>query len=140
MSRLVLGINSAHGDSSAVLVGDGGILAAIAEERINRKKHCGGFPRLAIQEVLRIAGASPSDVTDIAVARDPKANLAAKVAFVARYPAANAPRALSRLRVHRKVASSREQLAEALGTRADLVRAQFHQVEHHLAHVASAFF
>lgn len=140
MSRLVLGINSAHGDSSAVLVGDGGILAAIAEERINRKKHCGGFPRLAVQEVLRIAGASPSDLTDIAVARDPRANLAAKLAFVARYPAANAPRALSRLRIHRKVASAHEQVADALGTRADLVRAQFHQVEHHLAHVASSFY
>mgnify|MGYP002151219907 CR=1 FL=1 len=33
MSRLVLGINSAHGDSSAVLVGERGVLAAIAEER-----------------------------------------------------------------------------------------------------------
>ncbi|APR82067.1 Nodulation protein nolO [Minicystis rosea] len=140
MSRLVLGINSAHGDSSAVLVGDGGVLAAIAEERINRKKHCGGFPKLAVREVLRIAGASVNDVTDIAVARDPRANLAAKLAFVARYPAANAPRALSRLRIHRKVASSHELVADALGAGADQVRAKFHQVEHHLAHVASSFF
>ena len=140
MSRLVLGINSAHGDSSAVLVSDGGVVAAIAEERINRKKHCGGFPRLAVQEVLRIAGASPSDLTDIAVARDPRANLTAKLAFMARHPAANAPRALARLRVHRKVASTREQVAEALGTPADQMKAELHQVEHHLAHVASAFF
>jgi len=140
MSRLVLGINSAHGDASAVLVGDRGILAAIAEERINRKKHCGGFPRLAVREVLRLGGASVADLTDIAVARDPRANLAAKLAFVARHPAANAPRALSRLRTHRKVASSREAVAEALGAREADVRAQFHQVEHHVAHVASAFF
>ena len=70
MSRLVLGINSAHGDASAALVGENGILAAIAEERINRQKHCAGFPRLAVAEVLRLAGASPSDITDIAVARD----------------------------------------------------------------------
>ncbi|MFT3775379.1 MAG: carbamoyltransferase C-terminal domain-containing protein [Minicystis sp.] len=140
MSRLVLGINSAHGDSSAVLVGDGGVLAAIAEERINRKKHCGGFPQLAVREVLRLAGAGVNDLTDIAVARDPRANLAAKIAFVARYPASNAPRALSRLRIHRKVASSRDLVAEALGARATDVRAKFHQVEHHVAHVASAFF
>jgi carbamoyltransferase len=140
MSRLVLGINSAHGDSSAVLVGDGGVLAAIAEERINRKKHCGGFPRLAVQEVLRIAGAGLTDLTDIAVARDPRANLAAKIGFMARYPAVSAPRALSRLRIHRQVAGTSELVAEALGAPSAAVRARFHQVEHHVAHVASAFF
>src|ERR1700730_61934 len=79
MSRLVLGINSVHADSSAALVGDNGIIAAIAEERLNRKKHCAGFPKLAVGEVLRIAGARLDDVTDIAIARDPKANLQAKL-------------------------------------------------------------
>ncbi len=63
MSRLVLGINSAHADSSAALVGERGIVAAIAEERLNRRKHCAGFPKLAVREVLLIARASPSDVT-----------------------------------------------------------------------------
>ena len=140
MSRLVLGINSAHGDASAALVDDRGLVAAIAEERINRKKHCGGFPRLAVREVMRLAGASASDITDVAVARDPRASLAAKIAFVARHPAANAPRALSRLRTHRGVASSQDLVAEALGARRADMRATFHQVEHHLAHVASAFY
>jgi carbamoyltransferase len=140
MARLVLGINSAHGDSSAALVGETGLIAAIAEERINRKKHCGGFPTLAVQEVLRLAGATASDLTDIAVARDPRANLVAKLAFVVRHPVVNGPRALSRLRIHRKVASSRELMAEALGVPHEALRARFHQVEHHLAHVASAFY
>jgi carbamoyltransferase len=140
MSRLVLGINSAHADSSAVLVSERGVLAAIAEERINRKKHCAGFPRLAVQEVLRLAGASLSDVTDIAVARDPKANAAAKAAFVARFPRSAVPRALRRLQVHRDVAGTADLVADALGARAGDLRARFHQVEHHLAHVASAFF
>lgn len=140
MSRLVLGINSAHGDSSAALASEDGLLAAIAEERINRKKHCGGFPAQAVAEVLRIAGASASDLTDIAVARDPRSNLMQKLAFIARHPRENVPRALSRIGVHRKVASSRDLVAEALGARADTVQARFHQVEHHLAHVASAFY
>lgn len=140
MSRLVLGINSAHADSSAVLVGESGIVAAIAEERINRKKHCAGFPRLAVQEVLRLAGASLSDVTDIAVARDPKANIAAKLAFVARHPRSGVPRALRRLSVHQEVAGTPELIADALGERAAQVKATFHNVEHHLAHVASAFY
>jgi len=140
MSRLVLGINSEHADASAVLVGEGGLIAAIAEERINRKKHCGGFPRLAVREVLRLAGADASDVTDIAVARDPFANLGAKLAFVAGSPRTALPRAIRRLGVHREVASSSELVADALGVPASQVRARFHQVEHHLAHVASAFY
>lgn len=139
MSRLVLGINSAHGDSAAALVGEEGLIAAIAEERINRKKHCAGFPANAVREVLRIAGAHASDITDVAVARDPKANLAAKAAFIARSPARGAARALDRLRVHRKVRAG-DELAEALGSRRDAIRAGFHQVEHHLAHIASAYY
>jgi carbamoyltransferase len=116
------------------------MLAAIAEERLSRNKHCAGFPRQAVQEVLRIAGASLRDVTDIAVARDPRANLAAKAAFVARRPAKSVPRVVDRLRIHREVASTNELVAEAMGARATDVRAAFHRVEHHVAHVASAFF
>ncbi len=140
MSRLVLGINSAHADSSAVLVGQGGMLAAVAEERLNRKKHCAGFPRLAVREVLKIAGANLRDVTDIAVARDPQANLAAKLAFVARHPKAGIPRAINRLAVHSEVSSTPAQVANALGAAEGDVRATFHNIEHHLAHIASAYY
>ena len=140
MSKLVLGINSAHGDAAAVLVGEQGILAAIAEERINRRKHCGGFPRLAVREVFRIAGADARDLTDIAVARDPRANLVAKLGLMARHPQDALPLAVKRLGVHRSVASSSDSVAEALGAPVEAMRARFHQVEHHLAHIASAFY
>ncbi|MEP7126170.1 MAG: carbamoyltransferase C-terminal domain-containing protein [Byssovorax sp.] len=140
MSRLVLGINSAHGDAAAALVGEQGLIAAIAEERINRKKHCGGFPALAIDEVLRIGGARPEDLTDIAVARDPGANLGAKMAFMARNPSIGVARALSRLKVHREVRATKDLFAEAMGARVDRIGARFHQIEHHLAHVASSYF
>lgn len=140
MSRLVLGINSAHGDAAAVLVGEQGIIAAIAEERINRKKHCGGFPALAVQEVLRIGGASAEDLTDIAVARDPRANFGAKASFMARNPSLGFGKAMARFKVHREVRATKDQIAEALGVRSEQITAKFHQVEHHLAHIASAFF
>jgi carbamoyltransferase len=139
MSRLVLGINSAHGDSAAALVGEQGLIAAIAEERINRRKHCSGFPAQAVQEVLRIAGATPSDITDVAVARDPRANLAAKLAYIARNPNVGAVRAMQRLRIHRQVRGG-DELAEALGTSRGPIRARFHPVEHHFAHIASAYY
>jgi carbamoyltransferase len=140
MSRLVLGINSAHADSAAALVGEQGLIAAVAEERLTRKKHCAGFPAQAVAEVMRLAGARPTDLTDIAVARDPRANLAAKLAFVARYPQAGVGRALARLRVHREVADASGEVGDALGVPAGLLNANFHQVEHHLAHIASAYF
>jgi carbamoyltransferase len=46
---LVLGLNLFHSDSSAAILVDGELRFAIAEERLNRVKHCGSFPRLAIQ-------------------------------------------------------------------------------------------
>ena len=140
MTRLILGLNTDHGDSSAALVGEKGVVAAIAEERINRKKHSADFPHLATKEVLRIAAADVSDITDIAVARDPKANMTAKAAFVVTHPQSGIPMAVSRFAVHRKVMGTRERMAEALGVEKGKIKAAFHQVEHHLAHVASAFY
>jgi predicted NodU family carbamoyl transferase len=52
----------------AALVVDGRVVAAVNEERLNRKKMCWGFPTLSIAEVLRIAGVSTADVDRIAVA------------------------------------------------------------------------
>jgi carbamoyltransferase len=140
MSRLVLGINSAHPDAAAVLVSDQGVIAAICEERINRKKHCAGFPSLAIAEVLRLGGASISDVTDIAVARDSKANLAQKMMFMARHPRSGMGLAQWSFGVHKKLAGANELVAEACGVSPDKVRATLHRVEHHIAHAASSFF
>ena len=55
--------------SSVALVDDGRIVAAVAEERLCRMKMAGGMPVAAMDEVLRIAGASPSDVDRVAVAQ-----------------------------------------------------------------------
>lgn len=64
---IVLGINDMSRDASACVVKDGKLLAAEAEERVARIKHCGGFPHGAIQDVLRIAGLEAKDVDRIAV-------------------------------------------------------------------------
>ncbi len=44
---LILGLNMFHADASAAIVQDGEVVFAIAEERLNRQKHYGGFPTLA---------------------------------------------------------------------------------------------
>jgi carbamoyltransferase len=54
---LILGLNMFHADASAAIVEDGNVLFAIAEERLNRRKHFGGFPALAVKACLEAAGA-----------------------------------------------------------------------------------
>src|SRR5690348_5677581 len=77
----ILGINAYHGDVSAVLLRDGQLTAALEEERFRRIKHWAGFPTFAIQECLRIAGIKGSEISRVAISRDPKANLLQKAAF-----------------------------------------------------------
>jgi carbamoyltransferase len=58
---VVIGINPGI-DSTAVLLKDGRILAAIAEERLSRRKLHYGFPRRAIAECLRIGKVDSQEV------------------------------------------------------------------------------
>jgi carbamoyltransferase len=50
-SLLVIGIDFGHG-AAAALVGDGRVLAAVEEEKMNRVKGYMGFPFLAVDHVL----------------------------------------------------------------------------------------
>jgi predicted NodU family carbamoyl transferase len=84
---LILGLNMFHADASAAIVRDGEVLFAIAEERLNRIKHFGGFPALAIQACLDAAGASMEDVDHVAVGQDSAANLLNKVRYAVANPA-----------------------------------------------------
>src|SRR5437660_3376312 len=77
----ILGLNTFHADASAVLLQDGQLVAAVAEERLNRIKHFAGFPARAIQEVLAIGGIRIQDVDHIGINKDSKANLMAKLGF-----------------------------------------------------------
>ena len=52
--KLILGINAHHADSSACLIEDGKLIAAMEEERINRIKHYSGYPIHSIKECLRL--------------------------------------------------------------------------------------
>ena len=66
-SKVYLGITDGD-DAGAALVVDGKLVAAVNEERLNRMKMSIGFPRLAVPEVLRLAGVQPGDVTRVAIA------------------------------------------------------------------------
>jgi carbamoyltransferase len=136
---VILGINALHPGASAALVIDGRTVAAIAEERLNRKKYWAGFPRLAIAECLRMAGLGIGDVEYVAIGRDAKANRGEKIAAALQRPAqllTFGKMLLSR----RALGSLHETMAHELGVDASALRFQAINIEHHLAHIASAYF
>jgi carbamoyltransferase len=63
----VLGITD-HYISGAALVEDGRLLAAVSEERLDRRKMVMGWPRRSIASVLETAGVKPEEVDRVAVA------------------------------------------------------------------------
>ncbi|GAA4282103.1 carbamoyltransferase family protein [Gaetbulibacter aestuarii] len=76
---VILGLNYYFHDSTACLVKDGQLIAAIEEERLNRDKHSRKFPMLAIDRCLKIAGLNYDDIDHIAVSIKPTHNMAKKV-------------------------------------------------------------
>jgi carbamoyltransferase len=136
----ILGINAYHGDASVALVKDGELVGAMEEERLNRRKHCAGFPGLAAKAVLAAAGVSPSELDHVAVSRDPKANLHKKILFAIQKRPSFTKLVKDRLANVAKVRGVDEALAAALGVEPRALKAKFHAVEHHKSHISSAFF
>jgi len=135
----VLGINAYHGDVAAVLLCNGELVAAVEEERFRRIKHVAGFPTEAIRICLEMGGITGEAVQHVAVSRRPRAHLWRKVLFAARH---RPDRSLltSRAANYRRVGTITTQIAEALGLKSSQRAPRIHQVEHHPAHLASAFF
>src|SRR5258706_11386139 len=136
---LILGLNMFHADASAAIVKDGEVVFAIAEERLNRRKHFGGFPALAIQACLDYAGATIYDIDHVAMGQDTDPNLAKRV----QYALSNPSRILNFIKMRERKESMRDLrtlIVSTLG--ADPARLRFteHHLEHHIAHIASAFY
>jgi carbamoyltransferase len=136
----ILGINAYHGDASAALFVDGNLVAAIEEERLNRKKHSAGFPMLAVRAVLAQGGVAPGELDHVAVSRDPQANILKKILFTLQKRPSLTKLLKDRLANVAKVRSLESSVASALDVGQASLRARYHSVEHHKAHVASAFF
>ena len=132
----ILGINAYHGNASAAIVCDGRLVAAVEEERFNRVKYAAGFPSQAIRYCLREAGLELKDIHHVAVPRNPYARLGTKLFYAMRMPTF----ARERMKVLAKFKGIPEALAQAFETDPAKIAAKFHRVEHHQAHLASAFF
>jgi carbamoyltransferase len=132
----ILGINAYHGNASAAIVCDGRLVAAVEEERFNRVKYAAGFPAQAIRYCLKEAGLELKNIDHVAVPRNPYARFATKLFYALRMPSF----ARERVKVLAKFTGIPEALAQAFDTDPAKLTAKFHRVEHHQAHLASAFF
>ena len=136
----ILGINAYHGDAAAAIIKDGRLLAAVEEERFNRFKHSAGFPVHAIKYCLDTAGITLEDLDHVGISRDPSAHLHKKILFAATRVVSQAKQIKDRLGNAAKVRDLKDELARVFDVSKKQLRARFHNVEHHRAHLASCFF
>lgn len=135
----ILGINAYHGGASACLIQDGKLIAAVEEERFNRQKYWAGFPVQAIQFCLREGGITAYDLDHVGISRNPGANLHKKILYALRQRP-NFDYMRDRVTNMARVRDVKSAFVDELRLDAASVRSQFHNVEHHRAHMASAFF
>jgi len=135
---VVLGVNAYHSSASAALLVDGRLVAAVEEERFTRQKYDTGFPHASIGYCLAAAGLEPNDVDHVAFSGDPTSNFLRKAWF------AISTKAGRRMVRHRPdlpaLMRAKDPLARGLGLEPAALRAKVHMVEHHLAHIGSAFY
>jgi carbamoyltransferase len=120
-------ISQGH-DSAAALIADGKIVAAVAEERFNRVKHSGAFPIGAIRYCLEEAGLDVEELDEIAHGFNysPWRNILSMN--------------LESAELYREVFSREAVLKSVKRYLPHYPLDRVTQVNHHLAHAASAYF
>ncbi len=132
--RVILGINANHADSSACIMINGKIIAAIEEERLNRIKHYSGYPIEAIHKCLSIGKLKSTEITDIAFNTKPLSNLIPKSLYFFKNLTLKKNQPFKR--IFRKI-NVKKILLKNFKLKKNV---KFHFIEHHLAHLASAFY
>ncbi len=132
--KIILGINANHADSSACIIVNNKIVAGIEEERLNRIKHFSGYPVKAIQECLNIANLKSDEITDVAFNTKPSSNLIAKSLFALENFSLKKEESIKRIV---KKINVKKLLYQNFKLNKSV---KFHYIEHHLAHIASAFY
>ena len=136
---IIVGLNAYHGDVAAAVLRDGMLVAALEEERFCRIKHVAGFPARAIETALAMAGATPADVDVWAIARGRRVHLLRKAWFALTHRPGAALVAQYR-NAAGKNRNIPEVIAQTFGLRPGDVEARVTYVEHHPAHLASAYY
>ena len=140
----ILGINSAYHESSACLLHDGCLIAAVEEERFNRVKH-GKAPRIdnpqqipasSIKYCLATGGISFAEIEHVGFAFDPELRLQ-NIGKDEMAPDEDWGGKNGELTFHALITSIPERLRHQLGMSPNT---HFHWLPHHLCHASSAYF
>lgn len=136
---IVLGLNAFHAGASAALIIDGKPIIAVAEERLNRIKYYAGFPKLAILECLKYSNLDFKDIDAIAIGRDRKSNLSKKI----QYTLMNPSKLLNLVKIRNSKFSLNDiklLMVENFGVEKSQLKFKQYNIEHHIAHIASAYY
>lgn len=132
-----IGINAYHGDSSACLFRDNELIGAVEEERFTRVKHWAGVPLKSLDWLLSFEGISLNEIDYIAVNQDSTFHRKEKFKYILTHKP-DLKLVFNRLknRLHRR------RLVDVLseGNLPGKFKGKFINVEHHLAHLASAYY
>ena len=135
----ILGLNAYHGDSSACIIKDGKLIAAAEEERFRRIKHWAGLPTEAIKYCLKEANLKLEEVEYIAINRNPFANINKKILFtLKRRPSTFLVH--DRMKNAIKIKNIKDEICKKFNINSNRFKAKIHYIEHHRAHLSSAFF
>ena len=130
---IILGINCLHADSSACIIKDGKLEFAIEEERLNREKHTPNLPILSIKECLNQAKINSKDITHIAFNTKPNSNFFTKINFLIKN--------FSFKNNYVKRFYDKNTLDKIFLKKFEFNSdVKFYFIEHHLAHISSAFY
>ena len=157
---IVLGINETHCATAAVLR-DGRIVGCASEERFTRLKNDAGYPRLAVDALMRELGLTPADIDLVALAgtqayarewmtrvlHDPASarsyygvTLDAAAGGVARRARKLAARVGVASGAPGKSALSEAERLELVTSHLGIPRERIVALDHHRCHAASAYF
>jgi carbamoyltransferase len=138
-----LGFNCYGHNAAAALLKNGEIVGAVEEERLNREKHSGRFPELAIRHLMALGGVESSDLAGVGYYWAPWREMRSAVAHLVRY----APESRHLLSGASFTTEYRGRLPAMLRVRQRLERTigplksdRFSYIPHHQCHAASAFF
>ncbi len=141
-TKAILGINSVYHESSACLIVNDKLVAAIEEERLSRVKHAkeakidnpNELPMQSINKCLEMGNLTLADIDEIGFSFEPKRRLDENLKIDDAYEAENWGSKEGEELFYQKLQEVPQQLKE-LG-----FKGKFVYMEHAIAHVASTFF
>ena len=134
----ILGINFFYHDSTACIVQDGQLIAAIEEERLTRNKHTWAFPVNAIERCLKMAGLNYADIDQVAVSIDPRLHMGKKILYGLKN--ITNVKTFARHELIGSINGMRRLYAWFNRAFANMDKPKLHLVPHHNAHVIGSFY